>query len=87
MNSEIHITDHALLIWMQEVHGIDVEGWRDLMLVDLQAALDVFDGDRTPGQPAFIVSQTGESVITFVAAGQEPSRVHRRTIAIARAVA
>lgn len=82
-----HITDHALLRWMERVHGVDIETWRRLMLGDLRDALDAHDGRHVPGRAAFILSPTGESVVTVIGPEQAPSRHQSRSIAVARAVA
>lgn len=82
-----HITDHALLRWMERVHGVDVEAWRRLMLEDLRDALDAHDGRHIPGRAAFIISATGETVVTVIGPEQAPSRYQTRTTAVARAVA
>lgn len=87
MIPEPHITDHALLRWMERVHGIDVRTWRKLMVEDLQAALAAHDGQPQSNCAAFILSPTREKVVTVLGPGQEPDFNHRHTIAVARAVA
>lgn len=82
-----HITDRALLRWMERVHGIDVKSWRHLMLGDLREALDAHDGCHVPGRAAFILSSTGERVVTVIGADQDPSPYQTTTIVVARAVA
>lgn len=71
--SEIHITDHALLRWMERVHGVDVQEWRRIMRSELEASLSAYDGLPRTGQPAFIVSAANR-VVTVIAAGQRPSQ-------------
>lgn len=34
----IRITDHAVLRWLERVHGVDVEGFRQKLLDDVEAA-------------------------------------------------
>ncbi|MHC2090038.1 hypothetical protein [Methylobacterium sp. CM6244] len=82
-----HITDHALLRWMERVHGVDIESWRRLMLDDLRDALDAHDGRHIPGRAAFILSPTGENVVTVIGAGQALNPYQAKAIAVARAVA
>lgn len=67
--SEIHITDHALLRWMERVHGVNVEEWRRVMRSELEASLAAFDGRPRPGSPAFIVSPSNR-VVTVIASHQ-----------------
>ena len=34
----IRITDHAVLRWLERVHGVDVEGFRQQLLSEVEAA-------------------------------------------------
>lgn len=79
------ITDHALLRWMERVHGVDVEAWRSLMRDEVRGALDVAGRTRAGCGPAFILSEDGGHVVTFIAAGQQVSPF-RTGIGIARSV-
>lgn len=72
--SNIHITDHALLRWMERVHGVNVEEWRRIMRSELAASLSAYDGQSRPGSPAFIVSPANR-VVTVIAAHQRQTDV------------
>jgi hypothetical protein len=87
MTPEPHITDHALLRWMERIHGIDVRTWRKLMVEDLQASLAAHNGHPTPDDAVFLLSPTGESVVSVLRPGQSPDWNHRNTIPVARVVA
>lgn len=58
----LEITDHALLRWMERVHGIDVETWRALMRAELDDSLAGYEGGRSTGAPGFVIS--GNRVVT-----------------------
>jgi hypothetical protein len=79
-----HITDHALIRWMERVHGIDMATWRKLMVGELQAALDAYDGARPTETAAFVLSPTGDKVVTVLGPGHEVSIFHRRGVVLAR---
>lgn len=69
-----HITDHALLRWMERAHGVDVEAWRALMRDELRASFDNEGLRRATHGPAFVCSRDGEKVITYLATGWEISK-------------
>lgn len=79
------ITDHALLRWMERVHGIDVEGWRALMREEAQASLDAAGLRRVRTGPAFVVASDGSAIITYLSEGW-PLNVCKNGIGIARQV-
>ncbi|KAB7783460.1 hypothetical protein [Methylorubrum populi] len=79
------ITDHALLRWMERVHGIDVEGWRALMRAEAQASLDAEGLRRVKAGPAFVIASDGSAVITYLSEGW-PLNVCKDGIGIARNV-
>ncbi|MDV2987030.1 UNVERIFIED_CONTAM: hypothetical protein Q9R58_22225 [Methylobacteriaceae bacterium AG10] len=79
------ITDHALLRWMERVHGIDVEGWRTLMRAEAQASLDAEGLRRVKAGPAFVIASDGSAVITYLSEGW-PLNVCKDGIGIARNV-
>lgn len=58
----LEITDHALLRWMERVHGVDVEAWRSLMRTEIQDALGHYEGARGVGEVGFVIS--GQRVVT-----------------------
>ena len=82
-----HITDHALLRWLERVHGVDVEMWRTLMQQEIREALDAYEARACPGTAAFILSPTGDKVVTVIGAGQSQSPFQPHTIAVARVAA
>lgn len=53
------ISEHALLRYMERIHGIDMPLWRSLMQSDLDASLAAYQGRHSRGQPAFVLSSTG----------------------------
>ena len=79
------ITDHALLRWMERVHGVDVEGWRALMRAEAQASLDAEGLRRVKAGPAFVIASDGSAVITYLSEGW-PLNVCKDGIGIARHV-
>lgn len=83
-----HITEHALLRWMERVHGADVTAWRSLMEADLRGALDAYSGDPAEAAGsrvgAFILSGCGDRFVTVIGPDQVPTHRHTRTIAVAR---
>ena len=82
-----HITEHALLRWMERVHGVDVAAWRALMEADIREALDAYSARRRAevGEAgAFILTGIGDRVVTFISADQLPSHLHNRTVVVAR---
>lgn len=64
------ITDHALLRWMERVHGIDVEGWRALMRAEVEDALQAFDGRPDASAPSFVLRD--RRVVTLIRPGRHP---------------
>ena len=76
------ITDHALLRWMERVHGIDVEGWRELMRQELAASLEAYEGECQPGASAFLISPD-QRVVTVLADGQR-ANLHRENVCVPR---
>jgi hypothetical protein len=79
-----HITDHALLRWLERVHGLDIPTWRELMVGELQEALDAYDGTRPADAHAFVLSPTGDKVVTVLAPSHEASFFYRRSVLLAR---
>lgn len=81
------ITDHALLRWMERVHGLDIEALRAVMRDEVRASLDAAGSRRahTKFGPAFVVASDGADVVTFIGAGQQVSSF-RTGVAIARVV-
>lgn len=68
----LEITDHALLRWMERVHGVDVETWRALMQAELIASLEAYDGRGDPSAAGFVVC--GQTVVMVVSPGCRTSR-------------
>ncbi|MBB2965178.1 hypothetical protein [Methylobacterium sp. R2-1] len=64
------ITDHALLRWMERVHGIDVDGWRELMRAEVEEALQAFDGRPDASAASFVLRD--QRVVTLIRAGKRP---------------
>ncbi|MGW5957091.1 hypothetical protein [Methylorubrum thiocyanatum] len=76
------ITDHALLRWMERVHGIDVEGWRALMRAEFEDALRAYVGEHQPGLPGFVIA--GPRIVTVIGPGQKPSRREPGAVCVPR---
>lgn len=76
------ITDHALLRWMERVHGVDVEGWRALMRAEVAEALQAFEGEHRPGLPGFVIA--GPRIVTVIGPGQKPSRREPDSVCVPR---
>ena len=74
MTAYPHITDRALLRWMERVHGIAVEGWRALMRAEVEDALQAYEGRHSPGDAAFVLH--GPRVVTTLGPGQIPRVIH-----------
>lgn len=68
------VTDHALLRWMERMHGVDIEGWRQLMIAEVEASLEAFEGIERPGRASFVVSP-GNRVVTVLDEFQKRSLV------------
>jgi hypothetical protein len=84
MIPEPHISDHALLRFMERIHGIDIKAWRKLMVDDLRASLEVHDGEAHPDSAVFLLSPTRERVVSVLGPGQQRDWNHRNTITVAR---
>jgi hypothetical protein len=62
MTDRLHITDHALLGWMERCHGLDIATWRNLMRDEAEAALRQFEPALPPTGASFVVSAEGKVV-------------------------
>ena len=62
MTDRLHITDHALLKWMERLHGLDIATWRNLMRDEAEEALRQFDPTMQPTGSSFVVSPEGKVV-------------------------
>lgn len=65
--SNLEITDHALLRWMERVHGVDVETWRALMQAEIEDSLSAYEGRADTSVPEFVI-QNGR-VVTCIGPG------------------
>ena len=61
MTDHLHITDHALLGWMERAYGINVAEWRRVMRSEAEAALRQFEPTLQTGS-SFVVSAQGKVV-------------------------
>jgi len=62
VTDRLHITDHALLGWMERRHGLDIPTWRNLMRDEAEAAVRRFHPTMQPTGSAFVVSAEGKVV-------------------------
>ena len=62
MTDRLHITDHALLGWMERAYGVNVPEWREIMRSEAEAALRQFEPTLTPTGSSFVVSAEGKVV-------------------------
>lgn len=76
------ITDHALLRWLERVHGIDVEWFREMMLVEVQASVVGFGGFPDETAEQFVLD--GDTVITILLPEHRLSKKHRHSFAVPR---
>lgn len=74
------ITDHALLRWMERVHGVDVATWRALMRAELEASMEAYDGREDLTVPGFVVCD--QTVVTCVSADCRATRARGGKAAI-----
>ncbi|MCP1550687.1 MULTISPECIES: hypothetical protein [Methylorubrum] len=82
--SDISITDHALLRWMERIHGVDVEGWRALMRDEVTASLKAFDGRLIPRAAGFVMAEG--RVVTVLDDGQKHKPQRQGDVCVPRFV-
>lgn len=79
----LSITDHALLRWLERIHGIDVEGFRMLLRREAVASLDAYGALREADTGTFVIDNG--TLITVLGPGQSIiSAPHRKSIGVPR---
>lgn len=77
MSRPVVVTDHALLRWLERIHGIDVEGFREMLQAEATAALRAYGVERGDEDGTFIIDNG--TVITVLAPGQVISHLPGRS--------
>ncbi|GAB6842345.1 hypothetical protein HNR00_003554 [Methylorubrum rhodinum] len=79
----LSITDHALLRWLERIHGIDVEGFREKLREEAVASLVAYGDLREADTGTFVVDNG--VVITVLGPGQHViGAPHRRSFGVPR---
>lgn len=75
--SPMSVTDHALLRWLERIHGIDVEGFRAELRAEVTASLAAYGVRRGREEGLFVIDNG--TVITVLAPGQRVQHLPGRS--------
>ncbi|MFN3523923.1 MAG: hypothetical protein ACK4YQ_16880 [Phenylobacterium sp.] len=75
--SDVGVTDHALVRWLERVHGVDLERYRE----EIRAALVAggFDLPQPAGDAGLYIDAPGVGVFLVVRAGVVATVLHPST--------